>query len=180
MEKQMGAKMDPIDVFYRSFQGDQYRTGNWWGNDTCWRSGVDINRILLYGVIGQDGCGRLATKQARNYFSLVDGIVAGEGDGPLAPTPRYAGVLIAGFDPLSVDYVSTQIMGFDPHCIRDINYCLSHQVFPDVNFDDPPHTISNQPDWQGEIKPGSALNFAPHPGWEEYFIKKEIDLDKND
>ena len=42
MERQNGRKIDPIDIFYQIVQGDEFRTGNWWGNDTCWRPGLDI------------------------------------------------------------------------------------------------------------------------------------------
>jgi hypothetical protein len=114
-EKKAGRRLDPVDVFYRTIQGDSQRTGDWWGNDTCWRSGLDINKILLYG----SSQGELCPVQMRSYFSLVDGIVGGEGEGPLMPSPKRAGVLLAGFDPLSVDVVATQVMGFDPDRVRD-------------------------------------------------------------
>src|SRR5919108_2326856 len=44
------------------------RSGNWHGNDTCWRMTLDLNRILLYGNI--DGSLRTTPKR---YFSLIDG-----------------------------------------------------------------------------------------------------------
>jgi uncharacterized protein (DUF362 family) len=43
----------------------------------------------------------------------VDGIIGGEGDGPLAPRPRPLGRLIAGFHPVCVDAACAQIIGFD-------------------------------------------------------------------
>jgi uncharacterized protein (DUF362 family) len=159
--------IDDVDVFYHTVQGDTYRHGDWWGNDTCWRSALDINKILLYGTRDRV----LAETPARKYFSLIDGIVAGDETGPLAPTPRCEGVLVAGFDPVSVDRVATEIMGFDPKLIRDQARALNLTHYSLTNTDLPIHVISNHPKWQGKIEPGSSLNFRPHYAWAEYFQK---------
>src|SRR5215216_4578380 len=159
--------VDEVDVFYQSVQGDAYRHGDWWGNDTCWRSALDINKILFYGTVE----GVLAETQARKYFSLIDGIIAGDEIGPLAPSPRREGVLIAGFDPLSVDRVATQIMGFDPDLIRDQARASNLTKYRLTNSDLPIRVVSNHVEWQDTIKPGSSLNFRPHYAWTEYFQK---------
>jgi uncharacterized protein (DUF362 family) len=163
-EQKAGCRLEPVDVFYRTFQGDTYRTGNWWGNDTCWRCGVDINKILFYGTID----GQMADRPVRRYFSLIDGIVGGDGDGPMAPRARREGVLVAGFDPVSVDTVATQLMGFDPKRIRDQVRAaqLVHSPLTDPTL--PIEIISNQPAWQGQIAPGSDLHFQPHEMWQAY------------
>jgi uncharacterized protein (DUF362 family)/NAD-dependent dihydropyrimidine dehydrogenase PreA subunit len=44
-------------------------------------------------------------------FSVVDGIVGMEGDGPNAGTPKAAGVILAGFNGHSVDRAAVEIMG---------------------------------------------------------------------
>lgn len=44
---------------------------------------------------------------------LVDGIIAGEGDGPLSPLPKPAGIIIAGFWAPTVDAVMATVMGLD-------------------------------------------------------------------
>jgi hypothetical protein len=85
------------------------RSGNWHGNDTAWRMTLDLGRVALFA----DAEGRLHDAPVRRYFSVVDGIVAGEGNGPLAPTPRAAGLVIAGADALAVDLVCARVMGFD-------------------------------------------------------------------
>ena len=85
------------------------RSGNWHGNDTTWRMVLDLNRILRYAT----SYGVLADAPVRRFFSLVDGIVAGEGNGPLDPQPRPTGLLLAGTDPLAVDLTCARLMGFD-------------------------------------------------------------------
>src|SRR4029077_13637739 len=83
--------------------------GNWSGNDTLWRTILDLNRVLLYA----DANGALHTTPQRRVLTIVDGIVAGEGNGPLAPEPRRCGVLVGGLDPWACDWVTTGIMGVD-------------------------------------------------------------------
>lgn len=47
-------------------------------------------------------------------FALVDGIVGMEGDGPIKGTPKPAGLLVAGSDPVAVDATCCRIMRIDP------------------------------------------------------------------
>ena len=58
--------------------------GDWYGNDTVWRMALDLNRVLFFA----DRNGVLQERPQRRYFSVIDGIVAGEGEGPLLPTPK--------------------------------------------------------------------------------------------
>ena len=46
-------------------------------------------------------------------ISIVDGIVGMEGDGPLFGSPVSHGVLIMGQDPVAVDSICADIMGFN-------------------------------------------------------------------
>lgn len=50
-------------------------------------------------------------------FSIVDGIVGMEGNGPIQGTPRNSGVVVAGADPVAVDATCCRIMGIDPQRI---------------------------------------------------------------
>ena len=47
-------------------------------------------------------------------FAIVDGIVGMEGNGPIQGTPKPAGVLVAGGDPVAVDATCCRIMQIDP------------------------------------------------------------------
>jgi uncharacterized protein (DUF362 family) len=167
LEKKAGSKLEPVDVFYRSFQGDRFRTGNWWGNDTCWRCALDINKVLFYGRLD----GSMSPTPARKYFSVIDGIVGGDQDGPMAPTPRPEGVLLAGFDPVSVDTVATRIMGFPPTLIRDLRRGDQLARYALVQKDLPLRVYSNCPEWEPDIQSGSDLGFRPHFGWTDYMEK---------
>lgn len=83
--------------------------GAWYGNDTIWRMIYDLNLIIRYA--GQNG-NRLCEKPQREYFSIADGTIAGEGNGPLQPLPVRLDRLLASSDPFLLDMVMARIMGF--------------------------------------------------------------------
>jgi len=60
-------------------------------------------------------------------FSIVDGIVGMEGNGPIQGTPRPAGVVIAGADPVAVDATCCRIMGLDPAKVGYLQLTASPQ-----------------------------------------------------
>lgn len=87
--------------------------GAWYGNDTCWRMAVDLTRIAHYADVE----GRMHDSMQRRHLSLIDGIVAGEGDGPLDPDPHLAGALSLSDSVAGGDRVACRLMGFDPETI---------------------------------------------------------------
>jgi uncharacterized protein (DUF362 family) len=53
----------------------------------------------------------------RPDFSIVDGIIAMEGNGPIQGTAKPAGVLVMGDDPVAVDATAARVMGLAPERI---------------------------------------------------------------
>lgn len=101
-------------------------SGNWPGNDTCWRMAIDLSRILLYGRAD----GTMSDTPQRRHLVLVDGIVAGEGDGPLHATPRPAGIALFGTDPTAVDAGCAYVMGLDPRAIPLLAQSFAPHRYP--------------------------------------------------
>jgi uncharacterized protein (DUF362 family) len=154
------------------------RSGNWWGNDTVWRMCLDLNKILLYG--NPDGTLRTPVRENRKrHFVLVDGIVAGQGSGPMNPDPIAAGVVIFGLTPAAVDASCAYLMGFDPEkipAVRQAFRCRSYRLtegdWRDVVL------ISNHRPWNGPlalVARETTLRFEPHFGW-----KGHIELGSRD
>jgi uncharacterized protein (DUF362 family) len=85
------------------------RGGGWYGNDTLWRMTLDINRALTFA----DARGALHDTPVRRRFSVIDGVIAGEGEGPVYATPVSMGAIVAGANPVAVDVVATELAGFD-------------------------------------------------------------------
>jgi len=86
---------------------DSIDCGDWSGNDTAWRMAADLLRIALYA----HSDGTLGRRPARRLFSVVDGVVAGEGEGPLSPSARREGIMFAGADIVAVDMAAAEYMG---------------------------------------------------------------------
>ena len=84
--------------------------GSWHGNQTLWRMIFDLNLVIQRC----DVSGRLQAQPQRDVIAIVDGLVAGEGDGPLKATPRQTDMIFAGRDPFAIDCVLGWMMGFDP------------------------------------------------------------------
>ena len=84
------------------------RSGNWHGNDTAWRMVLDLNRCLFLF----DGEGK-PRQRPLCYLTVVDGIIAGEGDGPMAADEMPAGLVVAGFNAAATDTVCAALMDFD-------------------------------------------------------------------
>jgi uncharacterized protein (DUF362 family) len=51
---------------------------------------------------------------ARPDFAIIDGIVGMEGNGPIQGTPKSAGVLLFGDDPVAVDATACRVIGLKP------------------------------------------------------------------
>ena len=92
----------------------------WHGNDTIWRTLLDIYRAVFYA----DRDGHMCQQPQRRHFCLIDGIIAGEGNGPVAPDPVPAGVLLAGRNPVAVNAVAASLMGFNVEAIPTIRNAL--------------------------------------------------------
>jgi hypothetical protein len=105
--------------------------GSWQGNDTIWRTVLDLNRILFFA----DRDGVMRDTPQRRYLALVDGIIAGEGEGPLASTPRNAGLMVGGFDPVLVDLACVRAMGLAEAFVPMVTRALEEPLLPSSNLD---------------------------------------------
>jgi uncharacterized protein (DUF362 family) len=99
--------------------------GLWYGNDTIWRTILDINLILLYG----NSNGELNFKTpARNIISIGDLIIAGERSGPLKPSPKPLGIILASNNCALFDYVFCDMTGFDRELIPTVKNSMSNKL----------------------------------------------------
>lgn len=100
--------------------------GGWHGNDTVWRTCLDLQRVLRYGRA--DGTLAPGDVPQRRVLSLTDAIVAGEGEGPLGNTPVAAGFLTFAESAAAADFVHARLLGLDPRRIPLVRQAFS--VFP--------------------------------------------------
>ncbi len=147
-----------INSVYEWFLGTPVRAGNWEGNDTIWRMIVDLNKILVYA----DKEGRLRDTPQRRHFALVDGMVAGAGEGPMNTEPVHAKVLLGGFNTFHIDTAAAQAMGFAPERIRSIAGAAAAHALPLCSTRETT-ILSNRAEWAGGIPPSKSLGFTPPP-----------------
>ena len=142
------------------------RNGNWSGNDTCWRMVLDLNRCLLYG--NRDGSWREAGAEKR-YLAIADGILGGEGNGPVCPEPVWSGVLASGANPATLDAVAARLMGFPIEALPMITRAFDEHRWPiadrrveDVAVDD--RRVGEVLELL-DLAPAVPGGFKPHFGW---------------
>lgn len=138
--------------------------GAWFGNDTLWRMIYDLNLVIQCA----DSSGRVQATPQRKFFCIVDGLIAGEGNGPLQPLPRPIDWLVCGEDPFAIDAALSWFMGFDPAKLpliarRDEFGGIQWGGFKldelAVNIDG--HELR-------AIESPINFRFIPPPGWREY------------
>ena len=147
-----------------------YAGGSWIGNDTVWRMALDLNRILLFA--GIDGA-ISSSGQDRRYLTIVDGIIAGEGEGPMAPQDRLTGAILAAGSPFTCDLVAARVMGFDVQRLKLIVEGMRDHPLPlnpiktlddlDLAFYDIDSGAWTDLNWQFLPK----WDFLPPVGWQE-------------
>lgn len=116
----------PMKKFAVRIFGDNRKTirnGSWYGNDTLWRTILDLNKVMFYG--NADGSLREDyLKNRKRYIAIVDAIYGGEGNGPGDPDKKDCGCLICGCNPVAVDAAAAKIMRFDYRKIPHIAHAF--------------------------------------------------------
>ncbi len=93
----------------------------WHGNDTTWRMVADLNRIAVFGMAD----GQVSDIQQRQIFSICDGVIAGQGDGPLNPEPLPLGIISLTNNAFVNDRAMAILMELPVEKIPLLNYYFS-------------------------------------------------------
>jgi len=173
--KQLLLKQNPVartlarkakNLGYRIFGDTEsvVRSGNWYGNDTVWRMVLDLNRILFYA----EPLGTVSAERRRRYLSIVDAVIAGDGNGPVAARPFPAGMIIAGTNPVAVDATSARLMGFDWRKIPTIARAFEAHQLPLIDFGwEEIEIVASDPGLTRQALDRGLMvhRFRPHFGW---------------
>jgi uncharacterized protein (DUF362 family) len=131
---------------------------------------VDLNRCLYYS--DANGAHFDAAAPVRRVLTVIDGVVAGEGEGPLAPLDVPLGAVLAATDPVALDLAAVRLMGFDERRlpkvwepIRDTGLRITAVRSPadveicevdPIDFRETRRTLDEL---------AAPRPFASHPGW---------------
>jgi uncharacterized protein (DUF362 family) len=170
----------PIKNIGRRIFGDTanvIRSGNWYGNDTVWRMVLDLNAILAWGTPE----GGFSPKR-RTCLHIVDGILAGEGEGPFSPDPIAGDVIIVADDPVVCDYAAALWMGFDPLKIASIREGFKPGPLPlTLSAPDNLQASGSRVSFNGSIQDiatREGKHFKPHSGWKGH-IERNLPQELN-
>jgi hypothetical protein len=149
---------------------DFVRSGNWHGNRTTWRMCLDLNRCLYYS--DAQGTRLDAERPVRSVLTVLDGIVAGEGEGPLAPRDVPLGAVLAATDPVALDLLAVRLMGFDERRIPKLREAMGDAGPRVTGVRSPSDVAVVEVEAASGSKRALRLDevacerpFLPHPGW---------------
>ncbi len=141
-----------------SLPGNEHQiAAGWHGNDTTWRMVKDLNLIAQFGK--KDGT--LSSEPIRKLYSLCDGIVGGQGDGPLEPMPLPLGVVSFTDNSLMNDRAMSMLMGFEFERIPLLKKDDENSQNCDIKLDRASVSI-------GDLSK-LAVKTIPPIGWIKYF-----------
>ena len=137
----------------------------WHGNDTTWRMVMDLNVIAKYGRSD----GTVSDKPQRDILYICDGIIGGQGDGPLHPDPLPLGVVMVSENPALMDTALARLMGFSVSKFPLL--MAANELF---NCNDP-RIIKNGVASSLEELSKMSVKTCPPPGWVDYLCLKDND-----
>jgi len=106
----------------------------------------------------------MQNRKQRNYLCIVDGIIAGEKEGPMEQTPKKAGVILGGTNAVLIDKVAADIMGFDYQKVPQIREGFVNKYW-DLDNISPRDIILKS---NIEDSDYFNLNFIPSSGWKNH------------
>lgn len=136
-------------------------SAGWYGNDTTWRMVMDLNKIAIYGR--KDGT--ISKTPQRELYSLCDGIVGGQGDGPLNPQPLPLGVLCFTNTSSMTDICMGILMGFNIEKIPLLKYAAQNIIQKNISL-----KLNGQQTTLQNIA-NLSIQTLPPPGWVDFLNK---------
>lgn len=150
--------------------GDKYRIGSWYGNDTIWRTSIDLNYILLHA----DKEGIIRDSVQRKVLIIADMIVSGQGAGPVGPHPKPLGLIMMADNSLLFDRTMCEIMGFDK---SKINMFCNPLAYVRMGYESEAELENELINYNGtmshlkDFQPKAEWKFDAHPCWKGYIEK---------
>lgn len=128
--------------------------GAWLGNETVPRMCVDLNRVLLYGKPDAT----FGETIQRRVLHIVDAVIAGQGDGPLASDELPLGLILAGVNATAIDWVGAFLLGYDAAKIPLLRYAFGDYRWRVADFET--DEIELVGDWESNQTAANLIELA--------------------
>lgn len=156
-------------ILTRKLGRDPYIKGIWYGNDTIWRTVIDLNYIEKFA----DKKGKLQYTQQRNILNFADMIIAGDHNGPCQPEPKKIGVIMASESAVAMDLAICKMIGFPEEKIPMIRALRNHEAdylfgncTADIELISNDHILTGKLE---EIDFPDSWHYVPHEMWSKIF-----------
>ncbi len=130
----------------------------WYGNDTTWRMVLDLNKIATYG----NSEGKICSSPQRVVYSLCDGIVGGQGNGPLSPEPLPLGIISFSNHSYMTDICMAELMGVDIQKIPLLSAAQEASKNQEISI-----SMDNKPVSRNQLR-NFSIKASPPSGWVGY------------
>ncbi len=148
-----GRKLDRLEENRKKF-------GMWYGNDTIWRTILDVNKIVCFC----DKSGRVCAERQRKVLHIGDMIVCGDQEGPMRPSYKKVGGILFSDSPVEFDYCVAKLMGFDYTKMPTLLNALKDSAL--IRETDKIRLRSNCGEFDKEVDEiGLHFGFRPSAGW---------------
>lgn len=137
---------------------EQNLAAGWYGNDTVWRMVMDLNLIATYGKLD----GSISKTAERSLYTICDGIIGGQGNGPLSPEPLPLGIITISNDYFLMDEIVGYLLNLNIDKIpllkeaKRLNICKKYNL-----------RVNGQKKNIEDLKKYS-INVKMPPGWINY------------
>ena len=124
---------------------------------------VDLARIVEHA----DKQGQLHSEKVRKHLIFTDGVIGGEGDGPLSPSPVHMGLVGFSDNVVLGDYLNCLSMGYTPESIPMIREALKLEEYALASADAvrTPVRLNGQEVTVGEYRKRFSRKFRPPSEW---------------
>ena len=150
--------MSPNPLVYFSSIGNIVLHPENYGKDIIEYQNSFVKFALIFGFIG-----------------VADMIVSGEGEGPLLPSPKDVGMILAGTNPVCFDEVVSTLMGFDYKKIPSIILAQNAKDRLALINDETAIISSNSSQYDKKtidmLSKSDLLYFTPSEGWKGHIEK---------
>ncbi|WP_420264231.1 DUF362 domain-containing protein [Candidatus Magnetominusculus dajiuhuensis] len=144
---------------------NKIQAGAWYGNDTAWRMTIDLAYIMHFA--NTDGL--ISEKPQRRHLVFIDGVIGGEGNGPLSPSPVDSRLVIFSDNVVFGDLIACKLMGYDSEKIPLLYQSERNNKLVDISALQNIYCIMNEKRIRfTSLKPVLNRSFMPPVGWKGY------------